>query len=1260
MTDLENGILKMLKAEGTACPPALLAFRMPTYSFNKIVASIRRLESQGVLRVGSTGVELVVDSNAADECRSAGEVKPDTVKNDIETRDAKAASNEDEIIAESELQEDKDIFEASEAMEPAKSNEALDLNDRIVDLLKKSGSPTPPSFIAFQLPGVQFQEVAQAVSELKAQGVVEVISEGVQLAKATGRNGVNGSTGIEGAITAEPPSVKIQPHVNRSATISSEPKPKQMQVPSPILGTTEEEHHQCSFVNMSNSEIDSIFETLQSNMTAHSTTYSDTTEVLLGNRYVEQEPSTSEPAEEESDGPQSFRPLRYSDSINLLGLSTRTVNVLGNNEFLTILDLALCESPGTVKGLGRLGIEEIRSSLKKHAVILSEAEHDRLASWYQESIPTDGLIFDQFGTLRSIARGANQLESDRQGGECSSDAREQSTKSLGLSDSTLASLRRAGVLTAGKLCTYSENDLVHLFKLSRRQTAEVVEVLLRYGAHLAPKHRCGDEEPDVFINTPRQIATLGSSAWTAAKSLEEQQVPLYEPMSSLWLNCEFDGIEASSESIEKHLDTLLNVLSSSIQVACESVISCWVAECRTKMEDGHAESQTRIIPSTGWWQNAATTAGRETSELQYLPGENRLLFSPSTLHDWIESLPDDNAANALKKRLDGLTLEEAGSELGVTREGVRQLQERLLNKAPVLREDIYAPLFEKYKVDQALFCKIANCGPEVYRYLELRHHGRRRQTSHIAAAQQDTSVPESAREAISAYLVTKSHKGMVQIDGVYVRADRRSAVLYAMKRLTSLGSEVLDTETLYSELEGFVKEYDFPKSMLPASSRNLFAWIQRTGFIMAPMQKHLRLHDFSDYEYDDLRDCLEVMAELNIECSAQLIFETWPDVMFDLDIRDCNELHYTIKTQLGDKCQGVYSLGRNPMVTLGEADRSEQIKELIEEMAPVSRNDLAEEYNRRYKVSQASFLASFLGDFQQYRSGNIYSIKSMGFTNDERDYVLSILDCCDYFSLSLARQQFRGTFPASKAAICDESLQPLGYSITQSLVVKDGVNIRQAFVKMIEGLDKFKEGDDGFSPDVFAHSQLASELNMRLRSLSLVECGPRQYVKTEYLTKMYDVTKADIEQFIHVVSSSIPAGEPFTVQRLRGMGLSHKVDNALVTGEFDDGLLQGMLSAGPTITGFRTSSIGNVTLFCSGVNSIDAPRYIESVIQREGALELEDLLDILDREDGIATTAPILRQLIQRSTLFCVPSLDEMVFSSENDYNDYINDLLNG
>lgn len=390
MTDLEKRIVKLLKTEGVACPPALIAFRMPTHNFDEIVISIRHLESQGVLRVESAGVELMVESKAAEEYHSADEIEPDTAENSIETRNAEAASNEYKIIAKPEQY----VHETPGAEGPAKSSEALDLNGRIVNLLKKSGRPTPPSFITFQLPGIRLQEVTKAVSELKARGVVEIMSGGVQLTEAAGQNGSNDSIMIKGASAAKPPSATAQPHVNHSAAISSEPKPKQTQTPTPIPRTTEEERRRHLFAGMSNSEIDSFFETLQSNITPHSTTNGDSAEILLGSSSFGQEPSTDEPTEENLDDQRDFRPLRYSDSIDLLGLSTRTTNALGNNEFLTILDLALCESPDTVRGLGQLGIKEIHSSLKSHATPLGEAEQDRLASWYHESIPDDGLIFD--------------------------------------------------------------------------------------------------------------------------------------------------------------------------------------------------------------------------------------------------------------------------------------------------------------------------------------------------------------------------------------------------------------------------------------------------------------------------------------------------------------------------------------------------------------------------------------------------------------------------------------------------------------------------------------------------------------------------------------------------------------------------------------------------------------------------------------------------------------------------------------------------
>lgn len=1253
MTDLENKIIAFLKDEGMACPPGYIAFKIDGYDFGEVSAALVHLKALGLVRHGTGGAELIKSSKH----ESPFDGRPsDSISSTHETCERPNAPGSSRRTPTSAPRTKRGYH--NEDGNP-------DAENAIVNLLKDAKGPYPPSHIAHRLPRFQFQQITDAINKLRGQGLVELTSGGVKLIPASrreeGRRAPrHGRASDQSLLPLEADGGSTNHRAKIKGGTGSHLRPRNMNTPAPAPQQEDRAYPEL-FTGMSERDIDSYFESLLMERATCDAwinkTHCEPDEPLIGGSSgIGQE--EEEPDAEEHGDTGRPRPLCCGDPLDALNLSARTGNALGANGIKTALDLALYGPPSAIRELGRSGIMEILDELDRHARPLDAQGLESLNSWYGDESSACRFIFDQFGVLRSVNK---PTEKGSHYSKCPQRLKELSIKSVGLPNSVEIALRKQNVLTLGRLCSYTRNELVTLFGLSRRQVSKAADALRHFKAHLASEDEPEHEWAGEIISVPNRVAELNASAQMAKKLLEDRQVPLYKPAASLWLNHMFGMVAAEQRDVERQLEGMLADATPDIQPACEASIARWATALCAEMRDcPQIEPRVREIPSDTWWRQAAKTVAGEFVELRFLPNDNRLLFALPSLQDWLETLVDDQSTTVLKRRLSGRTLDEVGGELGLSRGRARQLQNKALGKAPVLREDALGPLFEKYTIGRGLFCQIASCGPETYRYLELKHHSARTRAPHIAAALQDPSVPKGIREAIGSYVIAEGRKGMIQTEGGLIGPDRKSAVLYAMKRLASSGSEIVSIDTLYTELKGLVENRGFPKTILSSGHRELFSWIQRTGCIMAPTLNHLRLHDFDSYEYDDLRDCLEVMSEQNIECSAQLVFETWPDIMSDLDIRDCNELHFTIKARLGDKCPGIYSLGRNPMMTLGEADRGAQVRELIKEMGPISRNDLAKEYSRRYRVSQASFLASFLNDFRQYRSGSIYSIRSEGFTDEERDYVLGFLGDCGYFPLSLARQQYKGTFPASEASICDESLHPLGYSISQSLVVRDGVDIRRVFAKAIEGLDKFKEGDDGFSPDVFAHSQLASELNMRLRRLTIIEYGPRRYVKTQYLTKIYGVTKADIEQFIHVVSSSIPAGVPFTVQRLRCLGLSHKVDNALVTGEFDDDLLQGMLSSGTTTTGFRTSSIANTTLFCSGVSSIDAPRYIESVIQREGPLELDDLLDVLNREDGIATTASVLRQLIQRSALFYVPSLDEMVFSSENEYDDYVTELLNG
>lgn len=1123
-----------------------------------------------------------------------------------------------------------------------------DLENRIVELLREASQPYPLNFIALKLPEARHQEVKSAIDRLKQSGKVTYSSYGVELTTSAFCDDsvvkYHDVADLPNEI-AETLSRTIQPG-QLSPTKAGQAEVAFFNEP-PAAADCPDSHDRSPFAGMSEQAIEAYFESLPWNL--------DVSRPASNKGEFAEQPRD---AVKGDSCPCPSQPLFYCDSIDTLGLSGRTNNALANHGIKTLLDVAFCDSLDNIRGIGRSCTEDLVERLEIYAKPVNDEQLSEMSTWYGSHLPTHGLFFDHYGMLRFVNKPAQE---GTRYGQCPTDLQSLNLGFIALPKLVIKKLEKRGISTVNQLCAYSKYDLIKTFGFSCGSVAKVVEELEFLGIRLAPEDTTHASLPtSTIISTPKRKQALNPVAQTAADVLKEWSIPLYEPVSSRWLNHKFDGV--GHEEANERLRALLSGNHTELMSVCQAAIYRWANGQKKQTANNGAEPQAFALTADWWWQEAASAICESELDLKLSADGMWIRFCLPSLHDWLETLPNNDTTKALKLRLSGATLQEVGEQLGVTRERARQMQVKALKEAPALMEDGFSSLFEMHRVNRALFCSITNCGPDVYNYLNLKYH-RKRQKHHNVAAQQDMSIPEDIRKAIESYLVAESRKSMVKTEHGYVKADRKSAILCAMNRLASSGREIVNSDELFNELKKLVDEKVFPAKIMPGTARNLFAQIQRTGILMAPAQKHLRLHDFSAYDYDDLRDHLEELSENSIECSTRLLFEQWPDLMTELDIRDYKELHYTIKTRLGDMHIGVYSLGRSPMITLGRQSgkscRTRQIAGLIEEMAPVSRTDLANEYQRRYKVDKNTFLAAFLNDFQQYRLGDYYSIKTTPFTADEMDCVGSILGTHDYFPLSIARQLFRGTFPTSKATVCDESLRLLGYSISESLIVKDGIDLNWSFAKAIADLNKFGEGDEGFSSDVFKHTRFMAALNKKLRSLSLIEYDHHKYVKTCYLDDVYGVAKADIEEFISKVTETIPAGEPFTVQRLRNLGLAHKVDKALVSEEFDDKLLQGMLSAGTATTGLRTSSINNTTIFCSGVTSIDAPHYIEHVVKREDEpLELEDLLDILKREDGIITTAPVLRQLIQRSSLYFVPSLDEMVFLNENEYDSYISDLL--
>ena len=81
----------------------------------------------------------------------------------------------------------------------------------------------------------------------------------------------------------------------------------------------------------------------------------------------------------------------------------------------------------------------------------------------------------------------------------------------------------------------------------------------------------------------------------------------------------------------------------------------------------------------------------------------------------------NNHYDIVIKKLSGMTLEQIGQEYGLTRERIRQIFTKELNKIKDIDEDRFADIFQKYNFDEDLFCNYFNENKQTYYYLKEKY-----------------------------------------------------------------------------------------------------------------------------------------------------------------------------------------------------------------------------------------------------------------------------------------------------------------------------------------------------------------------------------------------------------------------------------------------------------------------------------------------------------------------------------------------------------
>ena len=940
--------------------------------------------------------------------------------------------------------------------------------------------------------------------------------------------------------------------------------------------------------------------------------------------------------------------------IEMLGIPIRLINALHNAGYTTVGELSKLTRNEvlSLKGIGEGTVFQLEEILGK----------------------MDAYTLETAATIANIRQNQQPTYDALQGDETP-------IENLGLPNRLSNALHHQGYRTLGEISGLTDEQILSfrgLGALSVEQFHDAMNrLMVAHGADLQPAVHPDDactvegELPDTRqqaseqqgqgapeedrSGVPEDARKGASQALAVCKS---RRYPVFDESFLAIMPFDALGSIGNGHTADEYEDAIIASLENSegLLLACMRLLDDKIDTSQ------HAGAGMKFIdridlPDDPVWAEAARQLSDSSAFCSYDPEHHSIAITHPSILDWIDSsIKDQKTRTILKMYLEGSTLEACGQEVGLTRERVRQIVLKRLPDIPSVEENRYRYFFETYMTSKAEFLTVTGQPESTYIYLHSTATSKRKDKRALAAALSDERVPEHIRDGIRRFL----DKDFVYEDGYRIHIDRVSIINHIAIRHAS--SHLIKVQRLKELYDQFLEDHGLSQTkQLPfGSMHNFEAYIDRCEMILKLPHTaegryggSIRYYDASVMDFEPLID-LVFFGELeDVECSAAMLMhlDGFPEVLEDLDIRNEYELHYVLSRYCPNL--GGVSFGRSPIIVFGKGNRNDQVLELIKELSPITASDLADAYSERYGVDSPTFKGSYLAGFDIYLKNGKYVYNSQGLDDAQSAFIAEQLGGSErgYISTALLKARFAARFPDSSTSLINgESVSAFGFHPSAGLLVRDGVDERELFGSLLDSKQRFSIDDEGFGKDVFDNPSFRAELAMRARACKLVEFEKNSFLSSRILSSIdIDIDETDLKDYVDCAIEFMAADRPYTVQRLRSEGFSHKVD--VLRDEFglEDFFFASLLATGTVGGRLKMTTIGEATVFCKTFYGYSAPVLVEQIIGEDGAMEIDDLIYLLEDDYDIHESATVLRSIVKRSDLYFNETLD-MVFGSEETY----------
>lgn len=452
--------------------------------------------------------------------------------------------------------------------------------------------------------------------------------------------------------------------------------------------------------------------------------------------------------------------------------------------------------------------------------------------------------------------------------------------------------------------------------------------------------------------------------------------------------------------------------------------------------------------------------------------------------------------------IEGKTLEEIGITTNLSRERIRQILKKRVNKLPLVKEDCYRSLFQFFNFSKKEFLDIFRSENEsTYNYLFEKYKKGK------------LMITEENAEKYEGY---QKNQILSYLHEIEEKFESRNEILY---KILIYHMQPMSMQELEKEYYQYLNDSKYDVEKYRINIRTANNHLRNCENIVFNQKNEIR---FLKIDYSNFCKIIDLEKYKNKVISSVLIFQDNEELMEEFDIQDGYELFYVLKFALTHNYLKVEDIEfrRVPTIVFDSASEMRQTKKLLEELSPIKVNEYFEMYEKRFgvnKLSAASNLAKYLANYLV-----------------DGKYVIDIplIDDKDEFEICKALEKRKIWFEDEV-----ESLFECICINTSADAINSGALHRIGYKMYPSGYilsEKYLSAYDYFSKEIFNNSITnLNEIDNRIKSLSIfksyleerrqkldyIEMDNMVFVKMEYFNEKYSINKKRLLEIQRILIS---------------------------------------------------------------------------------------------------------------------------------------------